>query len=59
MGLLDLLITLSEINDDKKKNKSDLFSWEQEEVNKGNYEPYNFEEEELEEDDYYYEDDEK
>ena len=31
--------------------------WEQDEINKGNYEPYQFEEEELEEDDYYYEDD--
>ncbi len=30
--------------------------WEKKEVQKGNYEPWNFEEE-LEEDDYYYEDD--
>jgi hypothetical protein len=36
----------------------DLSSWEKEELNKGNYDPWNFEEEELEEDDYYYEDDE-
>ena len=32
-------------------------SWEQDLVNKGEYEPYNFEEENMEEDDYYYEDD--
>ena len=31
--------------------------WEQELVDKGEYEPYHFEEEEMEEDDFYYEDD--
>ena len=30
--------------------------WEKEEVKKGNYDSWNFEEEDLEEDDYYYED---
>ena len=30
---------------------------QKEEVKKGNYEPYNFEEEEMEDDDYYHEDD--
>ena len=34
-----------------------LEEWQEEEVRKGNYEPWNFEEDELEEDDYYYEDD--
>ena len=34
-----------------------LKSSEKEEVRKGNYDPWNFEEEDLEEDDYYYEDD--
>lgn len=34
-----------------------LFENEKEEVRKGNYDPWNFEEEDLEEDDYYYEDD--
>ena len=33
-----------------------LMPWEQEEVNKGNYETWNFEEEELEDDDYYNDD---
>ena len=32
-----------------------LFENEKEEVRKGNYDPWNFEEEDLEEDDYYYE----
>lgn len=43
----------------KKANKKDnnIMPWEQDEENKENYEPHNFEEEELEEDDYYYEDD--
>lgn len=40
-----------------KNTDSGLMPWEQDEINKGNYEPYQFEEEELEEDDYYYEDD--
>lgn len=40
-----------------KNTDSGLMPWEQGEVTKGNYEPYQFEEEELEEDDYYYEDD--
>ena len=35
-----------------------LTDWQKEEVRKGNYDPWNFEEDgELEEDDYYYEDD--
>ena len=40
----------------KKSSYSYLMPWEQELVDKGEYEPENFEEEELEEDDYYYED---
>lgn len=35
----------------------ELEDWQKEEVKKGNYGPWNFEEEELEEDDYYNEDD--
>ena len=34
-----------------------LEDWQKEEVKKGNYDPWNFEEEDLEEDDYYNEDD--
>ena len=46
---------------DNKKNKADkqpdyLMPWEQEEVKKGNYDSWNFEEEELEDDDYYNDD---
>lgn len=46
------------INSAKKSssNTDYLMPWEQDLVNKGEYEPYNFEEEELEEDDYYYDD---
>ena len=38
------------------KNNWGLMDYEIDEVQKNNYEPYQFEEEELEEDDYYYED---
>ena len=31
--------------------------WEQDLVDKGEYEPYNFEEENMDEEDFYYEDD--
>ncbi|MEE3343563.1 MAG: hypothetical protein VZS44_05690 [Bacilli bacterium] len=34
-----------------------LEDWQQDLVNKEEYEPYNFEEEDLEDDDYYFEDD--
>ena len=55
-------------NDRKKDNQEfGLFSFmndnneltdeQKNEVKKGNYDPWNFEEEDLEEDDYYYEDD--
>ena len=37
-------------------NDHNYSSIEQEEILKGNYEPYQFEEEELEDDDYYFED---
>ena len=59
MGLFDDLF-----GNDKKKSQEafGLFSFineqEKEEVKKGNYDPWNFEEEDLEEDDYYSEDDE-
>ncbi len=44
--------------DKKKKNKDndELMPWERREVNKGNYDPSNFEEEDLEDDDYYSDD---
>ena len=46
----------SEYTDEELDNYG-LEDWQKEEVKKGNYDPWNFEEEELEEDDYYYDDD--
>lgn len=55
MGLLSWLMGLSKKEDKNKDNG--LMPWEQDEVDKGDYEDYNFEEEEdLEDDDYYSED---
>lgn len=48
------LFTSSSKNTNDNSNYSSI---EEEEIAKGNYEPYQFEEEDLEEDDYYYEDD--
>lgn len=70
MGLLKFILGLSEIMDenekDKKKQKLEqemewnhLDNYEKEEVRKGNYDVYNFEDsidENLDEDDYYSED---
>ena len=47
-----------EYDDDELKSFWGLSDEEANEVKKGNYDPWNFEEEDLEEDDYYYEDDE-
>lgn len=58
MGLLDLLNILNKKqDDDKKQDKHSLFNFEKEEIRRGNYDPWNFEEEDLEDDDYYKEDD--
>lgn len=38
------------------KDNNELTDEQKEEIKKGNYDPWNFEEEDLEEDDYYYED---
>lgn len=55
-----LSLILSSLENDKKKQvKYDyLDKNERELVEKGEYDPFNFEEEELEDDDYYSEDDE-
>ena len=55
------------MNEQEKENNSEyadeevdsygLEDWQKEEVKKGNYDPWSFEEEDLEEDDYYSEDD--
>ena len=42
---------------DEKLDNYGLEDWQKEEVKKGNFDPWNFEEEDLDEDDYYYEDD--
>ena len=64
MGLFELLFgtdTKEQKNNseytDKELDSYGLEDWQKEEVKKGNYDPWNFEEEELEEDDYYSEDD--
>ena len=44
---------------DKELNEYGLENWQKDLVNKGDFEPWNFEEEDLEEDDYYYDDDDK
>lgn len=46
----------SEYTDEEIDNLG-LEDWQKEEVKKGNYDPWNFEEEDLEDDDYYNEDD--
>lgn len=42
---------------DEELDNYGLEDWQKEEVKKGSYDPWNFEEEDLEEDDYYSEDD--
>ena len=58
-GLLSGLFEgLSDSSSNSSSNDTDyLMPWEQDLVDKGEYEPYHFEEEEMEEDDFYYEDD--
>lgn len=68
MGLSDFLEDLAgiekkAITDDNDSNDEldslELEDWQKEEVRKGNYNPWSFEEDgEKEEDDYYYDDDE-
>ena len=57
MGLLKDILGLNKDNEEKETNIYNLSKEEKEEVKKGNYEAWNFEEEEKEDDDYYYEDD--
>ncbi len=69
MGLFKFILGLNEVlNEQEQANKEkeldeemDLYNlddYEREEVKKGNYEPYNFEDSDvpLDEDDYYYDD---
>ena len=57
MGLLKDLLGSNKDKKEKEIDKYNLTKEEKEEVRKGNYKPWNFEEEDLEDDDYYYEDD--
>lgn len=43
--------------DDLLKENDELTKEQKDEVKKGNYDPWNFEEEDLEDDDYYFDDD--
>lgn len=54
---LDTLFSLFTRSSTKQDNNYNYSSIEEEEIRKGNYESYQFEEEDLEEDDYYFEDD--
>ena len=57
-ALYGLLNGLSNSKSNKDSTDTDnLMPWEEDLVNKKEYEPYHFEEEDMEEDDYYYEDD--
>ena len=55
--MINLHLEAYDDGEGKAKQLAMLMDRMQEEVDKGNYDSYNFEEEELEEDDYYYEDD--
>ena len=55
--LFGILSGLFGSNSNKSKvNQSSFMPWEENEIKKGNYAAYQFEEEELEDDDYYNED---
>ena len=41
----------------EESDNDELNKYQKEEIKKGNYDPWNFEEEELEDDDYYFDDD--
>ena len=66
MGLFSIIVGLLNSNDEEKNNKleqemewNNLDEYEKEEVRKGNYDVYNFEDSsdiDLDEDDYYSED---
>ena len=53
-SILDAILSL--FSSSTKRNNSNYSDVENDEILKGNYEPYQFEEEDLEEDDYYYDD---
>lgn len=57
LSFLSGLLDNSENQKDKLDGNNDLDSFQTDELNKGNYDSWNFEEEDLEDDDYYNEDD--
>ena len=56
MGILKNILSSNKDDKEKEMDVHNLTEEEKEEVKKGNYEPYNFEEEDLEDDDYHFED---
>lgn len=57
LSFLSGLLDNSENQKDELDGNNDLNSFQTNELNKGNYDSWNFEEEDLEDDDYYNEDD--
>ena len=57
MGKKSFFESLNEIFGRPEEKDDSLMDWEQDLVDKGEYEPYNFEEEDMDEEDYYSEDD--
>lgn len=57
MGKKSFFESLNEIFERSEAKDDSLMNWEQDLVDKGEYEPYNFEEEDMDEEDYYSEDD--
>lgn len=57
LGLVSGLIDNASSSNEESSSNMDLMTWEEDLVNKQEYEPYHFEEEEMDEDDFYYEDD--
>lgn len=57
LSFLSGLLDNSENQKDELDGNNDLDSFQTNELNKGNYDSWNFEEEDLEDDDYYNEDD--
>lgn len=57
LSFLSGLLDNSENQKDELDGNNDLDSFQTNELNKGNYDSWNFEEEDLEDDDYYNDDD--
>mgnify|MGYP003303688863 CR=1 FL=1 len=49
---------MNEESDKEKEDNDELTEWQKEEIKKGNYDPWDFEEEDVDDDSFYSEDDE-